>query len=336
MSPRRARPAGSARPAVAQPYVAGGARPVAWAGARRLLATADTYWLATVRPEGRPHLVPVLAVGVDGALHFVAGPTTRKGRNLARDPRCVIAARGGSLDLVVEGEAARVTQGARLRRVAAAYGAKYRWPVAVRDGALYGEGAPTAGPAPYDVYEIVPTVAFGFPTEGVLAPARWRFPRGRQRVALWRRTMGVATRSVPHDRPDADRTTDRLPDAVRTLFDGPNYAHVATTLPDGAPHSVPVWVGVEGEQIAFLTGPDSRKAHNLERDPRVAISIVAHDRPFAMAYVRGRVVARLEGAAALGVMDRIAYKYTGQSYPLRTGRVVFLVSPERAWARTYG
>ena len=50
----------------------------------------------------------------------------------------------------------------------------------------------------------------------------------------------------------------RLPDGVRALFDGPNYAHVATVLPDGGPHSVPVWVGLEGNRIAFLTGPDSR------------------------------------------------------------------------------
>jgi nitroimidazol reductase NimA-like FMN-containing flavoprotein (pyridoxamine 5'-phosphate oxidase superfamily) len=62
-----------------------------------------------------------------------------------------------------------------------------------------------------------------------------------------------------------------LPADVRTLFDGPNYAHIATLLPDGAPHSVPVWVGLEGERIVFLTSPTSRKARNLERDPRIAV-----------------------------------------------------------------
>ncbi|MDB5059912.1 MAG: pyridoxamine 5-phosphate oxidase-related FMN-binding protein, partial [Chloroflexi bacterium] len=46
-----------------------------------------------------------------------------------------------------------------------------------------------------------------------------------------------------------------LTDAVRALFDAHNYAHVATVLPDGGPHSVPVWVGLEGSQIAFLTDP---------------------------------------------------------------------------------
>ena len=123
---------------------------------------------------------------------------------------------------------------------------------------------------------------------------------------------------------------------VRTLFDGPNYAHIATTMPDGGPHSVPLWVGIEGDRIAFLTAPSSRKARNLDNDPRVAISITAHDQPFSMALVRGRVVERLEGDAAWTVIDRISHKYTGQPYPLRTDRVVFLVEPERAWAQAYG
>jgi PPOX class probable F420-dependent enzyme len=123
---------------------------------------------------------------------------------------------------------------------------------------------------------------------------------------------------------------------VRPFFERPNYAHVATLLPDGAPHSVPVWIGLEGEQIAFLTGPRSRKARNLEHDPRVAISVTDHEQPFAMAQVRGRVGERLEGDQAWTVIDRISEKYTGEPYPIRSDRVVFLVEPERAWAQTYG
>ena len=79
-----------------------------------------------------------------------------------------------------------------------------------------------------------------------------------------------------------------LPEHVHALVDGPNRAHVATLLPDGGPHSVPVWIGMEGNRIAFLTSPDSRKARNLEHDPRVAISVTAHDQPFTMASIRGR------------------------------------------------
>ena len=126
-----------------------------------------------------------------------------------------------------------------------------------------------------------------------------------------------------------------LPDDVRALLEGPNYAHVATLMPDGSPHSVPVWIGVEAGRVAFLTSPDSRKARNLERDPRVAISVTAHDRPFTMASVRGRAQ-RVEGDAAWEVIDRIAHKYTGQPYPLRTDRVVFLVDSEHAWAQAFG
>jgi PPOX class probable F420-dependent enzyme len=126
-----------------------------------------------------------------------------------------------------------------------------------------------------------------------------------------------------------------LPEDVRILFDGPNQAHVATLLPDGAPHSVPVWVGVEGEHIAFLTSPGSRKARNLDADPRVAISLTDRERPFVMATVRG-VAERVEGDAAWTIIDRIAQKYIGGPYPLREERVVFLVSPERAWAQSFG
>jgi PPOX class probable F420-dependent enzyme len=127
-----------------------------------------------------------------------------------------------------------------------------------------------------------------------------------------------------------------LPDDVRALFEGANIGHVATTLPSGGPHSVPVWVAMEGDRIAFQTGPGSRKARNLDRDPRLAISITDRDQPYAMAHVRGRVAERLEGDAAFEVIDRISHKYTGQPYPLRSDRVVFLVEPERAWAQTFG
>ncbi len=127
-----------------------------------------------------------------------------------------------------------------------------------------------------------------------------------------------------------------LTDTVRALFDGPNYAHVATVLPDGAPHAVPTWVALEGDRVAFLTGPTSRKARNLEHDPRVCISLTAHDQPYTMAHVRGRVAERLEGDAAWAVIDRISHKYTGQPYPRGEDRVVFLIDPEHAIARVYG
>jgi PPOX class probable F420-dependent enzyme len=127
-----------------------------------------------------------------------------------------------------------------------------------------------------------------------------------------------------------------LPPEVRALFDAANTAHVATLMPDGAPHSVPMWVGVEGERIAFLSSPDSVKARNLRRDPRVSLSITDAARPHAMAQVRGRVGETLDGDPAWAIIDRIAHKYIGAPYPLRADRVVFLVDAERAWAQAFG
>jgi PPOX class probable F420-dependent enzyme len=126
-----------------------------------------------------------------------------------------------------------------------------------------------------------------------------------------------------------------LPDDVRALVDGANYAHVATLLPDGAPHTVPVWIAVEHGRLAFLTDPASRKARNLDRDPRTAISITDHAQPFSMAEIRGRAGGRLEGDEAWAIIDRMSHKYLGQPYPLRSGRVVYLIEAEQAWARNY-
>lgn len=115
---------------------------------------------------------------------------------------------------------------------------------------------------------------------------------------------------------------------VRALFDAANYGHVATLMPDGSPHSVAVWVGIEDERVVFFTQPASQKARNLARDPRVAISITDHDNPYRTGRVRGRLVATREGDAALEVIDRLSHKYTGQPFPMRSG-VVYEIEPER-------
>ena len=127
-----------------------------------------------------------------------------------------------------------------------------------------------------------------------------------------------------------------LPPDVRALFDGANVAHVATLMRDGAPHSVPMWIGVEGDRIAFLSSPNSVKARNVRRDPRVSISITDAAAPNSMAQVCGRVGEILDGDPAWAIIDRIAHKYIGAPYPLRTDRVLFLVDAERAWAQAFG
>ena len=116
---------------------------------------------------------------------------------------------------------------------------------------------------------------------------------------------------------------------VRRHLDGTPLAHLATVAPDGAPHSVPVWVGTRGDHIVFLTGPDSVKARNLRHEPRVALSLTPADDPFTPVVVRGRVVGWLEGDAAWEVVDEIAAKYIGAPYPRGEERVVALMEPDR-------
>jgi PPOX class probable F420-dependent enzyme len=121
-----------------------------------------------------------------------------------------------------------------------------------------------------------------------------------------------------------------LSDSVRDLLSRANFAHVATVLPSGAPHCVPVWIALEGERLAFFTQPGSRKARNLEADPRVAISIVDHEDPYRMAQIRGRVVETVGGDEALAIMDRMSVRYTGQPFPFRQG-IALLVEPEKVF-----
>src|SRR5215204_1036733 len=134
-----------------------------WAQVRERLVAGGSLaesarWLATVRPDGRPHVVPFWPEWLDGALYFTTGQGTRKGANLAHNPRCVITTSVRGIDIVVEGEGAKVSDEAKLNRVAEIY-KSHGWPVSVRDGAFDApEGAPTTGPAPYEVYEVTLTI----------------------------------------------------------------------------------------------------------------------------------------------------------------------------------
>lgn len=116
---------------------------------------------------------------------------------------------------------------------------------------------------------------------------------------------------------------------VRRVLDGTSIAHLATLLPDGSPHNTPVWVGPHGDRVVFITGPGSRKARNLRRDPRVALSIAPVDNPFEPVIIRGRVVEWLEGDAAWAIIDQLAMKYIGEPYTRELARVVGVIEPER-------
>jgi len=155
-----------------------GSEPIPWSRALKQLEAVPsptTFWLATVRRDGRPHVAGVGALWVDGKFYFVSGAGTRKSRNLAENPNCVISVSLGDLDLAVEGTAVRVTDMATLTRLAARYAAQ-GWPASAIDGAITAEySAPSAGPAPWDLYVVTPLTAFGVATAEPHGATRWRF-----------------------------------------------------------------------------------------------------------------------------------------------------------------
>lgn len=115
-----------------------GAVAPSWAEVAGVLSRSEMFWLSTMRRDGRPHVTPLPAIWLDGALYFCSGPREQKSRNLESDPRCILSAganqyRSG-LDVVVEGTAARVTGPARLRRLAAIWKSKLDWDFQVTDG----------------------------------------------------------------------------------------------------------------------------------------------------------------------------------------------------------
>jgi nitroimidazol reductase NimA-like FMN-containing flavoprotein (pyridoxamine 5'-phosphate oxidase superfamily) len=152
-----------------------GAAPRPWTEARARLEQAELFWLSTVRPDGRPHVTPLIAVWVDDALYFCTGPDERKAMNLAKNHSCILTtganALGEGLDVVVEGDAVNVREEATLRRVADAYVAKYGpdWTFSVRDGAFHHE----AGSAL--VFQVAPSIAFGFGKGEPFSQTRYRF-----------------------------------------------------------------------------------------------------------------------------------------------------------------
>jgi hypothetical protein len=138
---------------------------------------ARTTWLATVNGDGSPHVTAVGALWLDGAFWFQTGSGTRKGRNVARDPRCSVAVSIRDADVVIEGDAARVTDPGIVARIAKAW-ADSGWPVEPDEsgsGITAPFNAPSQGPPPWHVYRIEPrsaTVVLGADPGGL---TRFRF-----------------------------------------------------------------------------------------------------------------------------------------------------------------
>jgi Pyridoxamine 5'-phosphate oxidase len=167
-------------PAAEQMLHTNDASAMPWAEARERLSdqtSSGSSWLTTIGPDSLPHVAPVGALWIDDTFCFTMGQGTRKGKNLAQNAHCILATNGRALDFVIHGTAAKVTDPARLQRVADAYTA-HGWPLSFRDGILDSPyDAPTTGPAPIEADELTPAIAFGFGTrdDTVFRATRWRF-----------------------------------------------------------------------------------------------------------------------------------------------------------------
>jgi hypothetical protein len=156
------------------------AEPIPWSRPRDLLddATArigTAFFLGTVRPDGRPHSAAFGAAWHEGDLYFQTGHGSRKARNLAANPACTISVSLPGIDLIVEGEAQRVTDVATLEAVAAVYRER-GWPAEVEgDGLTAPFNAPGTGPPPWPLYRVTARTAFGVATAEPYGASRWRF-----------------------------------------------------------------------------------------------------------------------------------------------------------------
>lgn len=157
-----------------------GATPTPWRAALEQVSAADTFWISTVRPDGRPHVTPLIAVWHDDAIWFTTGADERKARNLA-DNTAVVLTTGrsdlslDSLDVVLEGRAERVIDPERLQPVADAFTAKYgtaTWHFVVRDGAF--SDAVSGGRAL--VFCVRPVRGLGFRKGKHFSQTTWTFP----------------------------------------------------------------------------------------------------------------------------------------------------------------
>ena len=133
-----------------------------WADAEGLLARARTFWLGTMRPDGRPYATPLWAVWVDGAVYFDGMPSTRWARNLAANPSIEMHVEIDATVVILEGLAEDIETDAELgARIVAAWDAKY------------GHGAPE--PVHRGLFRLRPRIARAW-SESMVDGARWTFP----------------------------------------------------------------------------------------------------------------------------------------------------------------
>ncbi len=121
-----------------------------------------------------------------------------------------------------------------------------------------------------------------------------------------------------------------LPDGLKALLDGKNFATLATVMPDGSPQATTMWVDRDGDLIRFNTAEGRTKPRNLDRDPRVAVSIYNADDPYEAYAIQGRVIEKQHDGADAHI-DALANKYLGSDYPWGTPgmvRVIYVIEVE--------
>ena len=134
-----------------------------------------TWFLGTVRRDGRPHAAGVGALWHDGELYFTSGPGTQKSRDLAANPASTVSVHLDGIDLVFEGSATRVTDRETLERIASLY-REGGWPVEVEGDAFTAPfSAPSAGPPPWYLYRLDYETVFGVAGVEPNGATRWRF-----------------------------------------------------------------------------------------------------------------------------------------------------------------
>jgi len=154
-----------------------GAVATPWAVTRDALRDAELFWLSTVRPDGRPHVTPLIAILLDDVLYFCTGSTERKAKNLAQNSRCILTTGCNTLDgldIVVEGDASKVNDEPELHRVAATYESKYGAHLTAPEGTWFGLGDAIRGNA-VSVFRVPPLTAFGFGKGTLYSQTRYRF-----------------------------------------------------------------------------------------------------------------------------------------------------------------
>jgi PPOX class probable F420-dependent enzyme len=118
---------------------------------------------------------------------------------------------------------------------------------------------------------------------------------------------------------------------TRSLCSGPNFATLTTLFADGTPQSQVMWVGCDDDHVLINTEVHRAKYKNMERDPRVTVTVWDHSDPYSYVEVRGRVVDTVGGEQARAHIDELAHKYTGSDYsnPVASERVILKIAADR-------